>query len=134
MAAEDKYPALRRLGDLGSELERRRGPDPYTRPTGPPPSLEALPRRCEEIEKLAESHGAKTVRVFGSVARGEIGPGSDLDLLVEMGKRRSLFEQAALQNDLEDLLGCPVHVVTTAGLGYARDDTRERIEREAVSL
>jgi hypothetical protein len=76
----------------------------------------------------------KTVRVFGSVARGEIGPGSDLDFLVEMGKGGSLLEQAALQNDLEDLLGCPVHVVTTTGLSRAREDTRERIEREAVSL
>lgn len=134
MPAEERYPALHRLGDLGRELERRRGPDPYPRPTGAPPSLEALRRRRDEIEKLAGSHGATTVRVFGSVARREIGPGSDLDFLVEMGKRRSLLAQAALQNDLEGLLGCPVHVVTTTGLSHAREDARERIEREAVSL
>ena len=51
-----------------------------------------------------------------------------------MGDRPSLFAQAALQNALEDLLGCRVHVTTTQGLNYAREDTRERIEREAVAL
>ncbi|MFZ0383142.1 MAG: hypothetical protein WCD11_34235 [Solirubrobacteraceae bacterium] len=40
--AEDEYAELRRLGELGREIERRRGPDPYPRPTGPPPSLEEL--------------------------------------------------------------------------------------------
>jgi predicted nucleotidyltransferase len=45
-----------------------------------------------------------------------------------------LLEQAALQSDLEELLGCPVHVVTADGLKHARDPTRRRIEREAVAL
>jgi predicted nucleotidyltransferase len=74
------------------------------------------------------------VRVFGSVVRGDAGPDSDLDILIDMGDRRGLFAQAALQNALEDLLGCRVHVTTTQGLNYAREDTRERIEREAVAL
>jgi predicted nucleotidyltransferase len=51
-----------------------------------------------------------------------------------MGERRSLFAQAALQGDLEELLGCPVHVVTTGGLRHAREHTRQQIEHEAVSL
>jgi len=51
--------------------------------------------------------------VFGSVVRGDAGPESDLDLLVDMADRRSVFERAALQGDLEDLLGCRVHVITT---------------------
>jgi uncharacterized protein len=110
------------------------GPDPYPRPTGPAPSLEELRRRRDEIVQIAARHGASTVRVFGSVARGDAGPNSDLDILVDMGDGRSLFELAAVQGDLEELLGCPVHVVTTGGLSYARDHTREQIEREAVSL
>jgi uncharacterized protein len=73
------------------------------------------------------------VRVFGSVARGDTGPHSDLDVLVEM-EGRGLLAQAGLQGDLEDLLECPVHVMTTSGLTYARQDAREQIEREAVSL
>jgi hypothetical protein len=134
MSADSGYVALRRLGDLGRELERRRPADPYPRADGPAPSLEELRRRRDEIMLAAARHSAVSVRVFGSVARGDTGSGSDVDLLVEMGERRSLFEQAALQGDLEDLLGCPVHVVTTGGLRYGRDHARQRIEREAVSL
>jgi predicted nucleotidyltransferase len=134
MCADDGYMALRRLGNLGRTVERRRQPDPYPRASGPAPTLEELRRRRNEIILVAASHGALTVRVFGSVARGETQPGSDVDLLVEMGERRSLFAQAAMQGDLEDLLGCPVHIVTTAGLRYAREHYREGIEREAVSL
>ena len=129
-----RYAAMRRLGDLGREVECRRGPDPYPRPTGPALSLDALRRRRDDIERIVARHGARTVRVFGSVARGDAGPSSDLDVLVDMGDRQSLFAQAALQGDLEDLLGCPVHVVTTGGLTSAREDTRAQIEREAVSL
>lgn len=133
-SAEERYLALRKLGDLGREVERRRPPDPYPRPTGPAPSLEQLRRRRDEINRLAAAHGALTVRIFGSVARGDSGPGSDLDVLVDMGDGPSLFDQAALQGDLEDLLGCPVHVVTTSGLTHAREHTRDRIEHEALPL
>ena len=128
------YEALSRLGELGRAIERRRGPDPYPRPTGPAPSLEALRRRRDDIMRIAARHGARTVSVFGSVARGDAGPHSDVDLLVDTGDPQSLFEQAALQNELEDLLGCPVHVLTTGGLSCAREDTRAQIEREAISL
>ena len=132
--SEASYTTLHRLGELGRELERRRVPDPYPRPTGSPPSLEQLRRRSGEIERVAARHGAAGVRVFGSVARGEAGPDSDVDILVDMGDRRSLLAQAALQSDLEQLLGCPVHVVTTGGVSHARKRAREGIEREAVSL
>ena len=130
----DPYDALRRLGDLGEELERRRPADPYPRPTGPAPTLEALRALRAEIDGVAAGHGARNVRVFGSVVRRDAGPDSDLDLLVDMDERRTLFDQAALQNELEDLLGCRVHVTTTGGLTYGREETRERIEGEAVSL
>ena len=131
---QHSYEALSRLGELGRAIERRRAPDPYPRPTGPPPSLEALRRRRDDITQIAARHGARTVSVLGSVARGDTGPHSDLDLLVDTGAPQSLFKQAALQSDLEDLLGCPVHVLTTAGLSCARENTRAQIEREAISL
>ena len=134
MPAEHGYTALHRLAALGRELRGQRGPDRCPRPTGSAPSLDELRHRRDEIEKLAARQGAGNVRVFGSVARREAGSGSDLDLLLEMGDRRSLLEQAALQGELEDLFGCPVDVVTTGGLSYAREETRERIEREVVSL
>jgi predicted nucleotidyltransferase len=133
MCAEDEYQALHELAELGREIERRRGPDPYPRPNGPPPSFEELGRRRDEIMLVARRGGATTVRVFGSVVHGDAGPGSDLDLLVDM-RPGGLLAQAELQCEFEDLLGCPVHLVTTGGLGYAREHVRETIEREAVLL
>lgn len=85
---EERYAALHQLAERGREIERRRGPDPYPRPTGPPPNLEELRRRRDEITRVAERHGTRAVRVFGSVARGEARPESDLDVLVELGERR----------------------------------------------
>lgn len=109
-------------------------PDPYSRSDRTDPSLRELRRLIAEIERVASFYGASDVRVFGSAACGEEGPGSDLDLLVEMGEGRGLLEQAALQGDLEDLLGCRVHIVTVTGLTYTRKDVREQIERQATSL
>lgn len=132
--ADGKDEALRRLGDRGRGIERARGPDPYPRPTGPAPKLDELRRRRDEIERVAARHGAGTVWVIGSVARGDAGPDSDLDLLVDMGEGYTLFGQASLQGDLEHLLGGRVHVTTTRGLRLARAGTREEIERDAVRL
>lgn len=132
--AGNSYATLHRLGELGREIDRRREPDPYPRPSGPAPSLRELRRRRDEIERLAARHGAHGVRVFGSVARGEAGPDSDLDVLVEIEQQRGLLEQAGFQGDLEELLRCPVHVATTRGLRHARESTREQIEREARRL
>lgn len=134
MCPEERYAALRRMAELGQEIERRRGPDPYPRPTGPAPSLAELRHRRDELEGLATRHGAANVRVFGSVARGDAEPGSDVDFLVDGGERFGLFDLAALQRELEDLLGCPVHVTIASGLRHAREDTRKKIEREAVAL
>jgi hypothetical protein len=80
---------------------------------------------------LAERRGARNIRVFGSVARGEAGPESDLDLLVEMEPGRSLLDHIALIQDLEEVLGCRVDVVTEAGL---RERIRPRVLREARPL
>jgi predicted nucleotidyltransferase len=85
----------------------------------------------EEILSIAAKHGAYNVRIFGSVARGEDGPESDVDLLVEMESGRSLLDLAGLLVDLQDLLGCKVDVAEQEGLYWY---IRDRILKEAVPL
>jgi predicted nucleotidyltransferase len=92
---------------------------------------ELLTSRRNEILRLATNHGARNVRVFGSVARGEADAQSDVDFLVDMEPGRSLLDRAALLLDLQQLLGRKVDVVTTRGL---RERIRERVLREAVAL
>jgi len=70
----------------------------------------------EEILAIAACHGARNVRVFGSVARGRARPDSDLDLLVQLDAGRSLLDLIAIKQDLEDLLGYKVDVVTEAAV------------------
>jgi len=85
----------------------------------------------EDINRIAAAHGARNVRVFGSVRRGESTDSSDLDLLVDMAEGRSLLDLVALGDDLEEALGVVVDVVTEKSLSpYLRD----RILAEAVSL
>ena len=84
-----------------------------------------------EILRISAEHGARNVRIFGSVARGESDSESDVDVLVELEAGRSLLDHAALLLDLEKLLGCRVDVVTERGL---RPRIRERILKEAVPL
>jgi uncharacterized protein len=77
---------------------------------------ELLKERREAILRICAKHGARNVRVFGSVARGEAGEGSDIDLLVEFEPGQSLLDHAALMLDLEDLLGRKVDIATEKGL------------------
>ena len=88
--------------------------------------------RREEILRIAEQHGARNVRLFGSVVRGEAGPHSDVDLLVDVGEQPSPWFPAGLILDLEDLLGRRVDVVTA--LERVHPLVREQIAREAVPL
>jgi len=69
-----------------------------------------------EAHELAARHGARNVRVFGSTARGEAGPQSDIDLLVDVESGRTLLDLIAFEQDLEEVLGCSVQVLTDAGL------------------
>ena len=67
-------------------------------------------------------HGAVNVRAFGSYGRGNPSPDSDLDLLVRMESGRSLLDLVGFQQDVADLLGIPVDVVSERGLSrYLRD-------------
>ncbi len=85
----------------------------------------------DAILDIARRHGAANVRVFGSVARGEATPESDVDLLVEWESGRSLLDHTGLVLDLQDLLGAPVEIGTERSLHWY---VRERILAEAVPL
>lgn len=81
--------------------------------------------------RLAERRGARHLRVFGSVARGEANEHSDLDLLVAWEPGRSLLDHAGLVEDLQELLGVKVHVGTETSLHWY---VRDQILREATPL
>jgi predicted nucleotidyltransferase len=92
---------------------------------------ERLEAHRAEILRVAALHGARNVRVFGSTARGDARPDSDVDILVELEPKRSLLDLSGLLLDLQDLLGCKVDVVTTNSLHWY---IRERVLQEAVPL
>lgn len=80
-------------------------------------SLRALVKeRREQILEVAARHNGKRVRLFGSLARGDGHPGSDIDLLVDFGNDSSLFDLMHLTRELEGLLGHKVDVVSAGGL------------------
>lgn len=85
----------------------------------------------DDILRLAAKHGARDVRVFGSLARGEADEDSDIDLMVEMERGRSLMDLGGLQYELQELLGCRVDVVTERSL---KARVRQRVLQEAVPL
>ena len=85
----------------------------------------------QEIMQIASRNGAYNVRVFGSVARGEARPDSDVDFLVNLEANRSLMDLARLLRELQTLLDCPVDVVTEAGL---RPRLRSQVLKEARPL
>jgi predicted nucleotidyltransferase len=90
-----------------------------------------LQDRRETILQVAARHGARDVRVFGSRARGTARPDSDVDILVKLEAGRSLLDLIAIKQDLEDLLGCKVDVVTEAAISPY---IREQVLNEAVAL
>lgn len=94
-------------------------------------SQSLLQAKRDEILRIARRRGARNVRVFGSVARGEADAESDIDILVEMEPGRSLLDLGGLWWDLNELLGQRVDVVTVNGL---RASIRDRVLSEAVPL
>ena len=92
---------------------------------------ELLGGKRSEILRIAAEHGTYNVRVFGSVARGEAGPDSDIDILVAMEKGPNLLDLVGFWQDVEDLLGRKVEVVSDGGVSPC---LRERILSEAVPL
>ena len=90
-----------------------------------------LNTKRNEILTIAARHGAKNLRIFGSVARGEASEASDVDVLIKLEPGRSLLDLIAMKQDLEDLLGFAVDVVTEDAVSPY---IREQVLKEAVSL
>jgi len=95
------------------------------------PDMEYLRSRKGDILRLAELRGARSIRIFGSVANGTANDSSDIDILVEMQEGRSLLDLAGFQGDLEDLLGRRVEVLTAPAIHWF---IRDKVLSEAVPL
>ncbi len=94
-------------------------------------SMENIQSKKDEILKTAQAYGVTQIRVFGSVAREEENTASDIDFLVKFEPGRTLFDLIGLEEDLEELLGRSVDVITENSLNkYIRDD----VLREVVEL
>jgi hypothetical protein len=87
-------------------------------------------RRRDEIRAAVRRHHGLEVMLFGSVARGDERPDSDIELLVEFEPGSSLFDLMHLQDEMEELLGRPVDVVSLGGL----EDRDAYIKDEAILL
>jgi len=87
-----------------------------------------LMSKRDQILKIAAKRGAKRIRLFGSAARGDSGPGSDVDFLVEFEPGRSLLDQGGLLMDLQESLGCKVDVVSERALRREQDLHNERTQ------
>ena len=84
-----------------------------------------------EILRIATKYGAQKVRIFGSMARGDSQPNSDVDFLVELDEQRSLMDLGGMLSELEALLGRKVDLVEPDGLHRL---IRDRVLAEAVAL
>jgi uncharacterized protein len=96
-----------------------------------PPRLEQLYSRKNEILKIASQYGASNLRVFGSVARGDAEPGSDIDLLVDLERQRTALDLSGLIMELQELLGRRVDVGEASAL---LEPMRARVLQEAIPL
>ena len=92
---------------------------------------QVLKEKRDKILEIATGHGARNVRVFGSVVRGEAKTDSDIDFLIDLSEKLSPWFPVGLIQDLEELLGRKVDVVTEKSL---HDFIRDRILTEAKPL
>ena len=90
-----------------------------------------ISNKRDEILRISAAHGANNLRLFGSVSRGEATEKSDIDILISLDSGRTLLDIIAMKQDLEDLLGCAVDVVTDDAVSPY---IREQILKDAVSL
>lgn len=111
------------------DASTRRGLMTDTRTTRELPPL--LAARRKEIIRLAARHGARNVRVYGSIVRGDARSDSDVDILVDLEPGRTLLDLGGLQMDLQDLLRRPVDLNTTSPL---RPEVRERVADQAIAV
>ena len=94
--------------------------------------LDRLTRLKTEIYQIAHKHNAEKVYVFGSCARKEETPDSDIDFLADFNERASLFDQVGLQLDLSDMLQCKVDVIPISSLNDP--SFGPAVKREMVAL
>ena len=100
-------------------------------PDKKPITLADLRAKRDEIIRLAEQRGAYNVRVFGSVARGESSPDSDVDLLISVNKGVDMFTLVGLWLDLQEFLGCDVSLVEDKGMSEIFSTT---IQGDVITL
>lgn len=122
---EPSLSTLQRLAaavDLVAEIEYARAPTVKT--------LASLRRKRAAILEICKKHGASNPRVFGSMATGSAGPDSDIDFVVDLAPGRTLFDVAGLHDDLVELLGREVDILTPGSLR----GRLAHVAREAVPL
>lgn len=93
----------------------------------PPPLRERVAAVRTELCAIVERFGGRNPRLFGSVARGQDGPGSDVDLMVDLDRGLGIFALMRIQDEAEQLLGTRVDVVDAAGMD-------PQVVREAIPL
>ncbi|KTR11769.1 hypothetical protein NS184_00495 [Curtobacterium luteum] len=93
----------------------------------PPPLRERVAAARTELHAIVERLGGRNPRLFGSVARGQDGPGSDVDLMVDLRRGLGIFALMRIQDEAEQLLGTRVDVVDAAGMD-------PQVVREAIPL
>jgi predicted nucleotidyltransferase len=98
---------------------------------GTSPLARNLRRNADQIRRLVAASGGSRVRVFGSVATGQDGPESDVDMVFAMNQPLSLMQLGRLEQRISELLGVPVDLVPESAI---RPDLRERVLSEAVAL
>lgn len=129
---QPSIPALARLVEAAGfelRLSVRRQPHRLRRLSGP--VGRRVRRHRHDLTAAAAAHGIQNLRVFGSVARGEDRPDSDVDLLADLPPGLSLFGLGRAEADLEAILGARVELIPAADL---KPGVRERAERDQVEL
>jgi predicted nucleotidyltransferase/DNA-binding XRE family transcriptional regulator len=129
---QPSLPALARLIDAAGfelTLDLRRPPGRLRRLSGP--VGRRVRRHRKDLVASAAAHGVSNLRVFGSVARGEDRPDSDVDLLADFPPGLSLFGLSRLEADLEAILGTRVDLIPAADL---KPGVRERVEPDLITL
>ena len=95
------------------------------------PLIERIRENAEKIRTIVAAEGASNPRVFGSVARGEDTPKSDVDLIVDKGPSLSIFGLAGIEIELERILGVPVDVLVSSEIP---DNLRSDIVSQALQV
>ena len=92
---------------------------------------EKMDEKLKKLVEILKKHGVKNIKIFGSYARGEAKPESDLDVLVEFYERKSLLEIVGIEQELEDKLGMKVDLLTRESISPY---LRKRIEKECKEV